>query len=116
MSAVLTKLTGQVTQLANGMLYCHLSLPKKSVVLTFLFKQKNSEIDKVLESIPTLPYQDWHRNLQLRRMDGVGQWILEMPDFTKWRDGETQSGVLWCRGAPGVGKTYIMLASAQGSS
>ena len=33
-----------------------------------------------------------------------------MQDFIKWRDGETRSGVLWCKGAPGVGKTYIVLA------
>lgn len=67
-------------------------------------------MDKVLQLIPSLPYQDRHRNLQLRRMEGTGSWILEMSDFIKWRNRETQSGVLWCRGAPGVGKTYIMLA------
>ncbi|KAF4624343.1 hypothetical protein G7Y89_g13827 [Cudoniella acicularis] len=85
MSAVLVKLTSQVTQLAI-----------------------DREMGKVLELIPSLPYQDRHQNLQLKRMEGVGQWILEMPDFIKWRNRETRSGVLWCKGALGVGKTYIM--------
>ena len=33
-----------------------------------------------------------------KRFKGTGQWLLDDPRFTNWRDG-TQSSLLWCHGA-----------------
>ncbi|KAF2180392.1 hypothetical protein K469DRAFT_278267 [Zopfia rhizophila CBS 207.26] len=40
-------------------------------------------------------------------MKGIGQWILDVATFVKWRDGSSSNRTLWCNGAPGAGKTYI---------
>ena len=64
-------------------------------------------MSQLLASIPTLEFRDRHRNLQLTRMEGASQWILDMDKFVAWRDGPSANGALWCNGAPGAGKTYL---------
>jgi len=65
------------------------------------------DLCKLLASIPTLEFQDRHRNLQLTRMKGGSRWILEAPAFVVWRNGRSSDRTLWCNGAPGAGKTYL---------
>jgi len=52
-----------------------------------------------------------HRDIQERRMDNVGEWLLQTEEFRSWHDwsGEDESGsaVLFYYGNPGVGKTFI---------
>ena len=52
-----------------------------------------------------------HRDIQERRMDNVGEWLLQTEEFRSWHDrsgeGEGGSGVLFYYGNPGVGKTFI---------
>jgi len=52
-----------------------------------------------------------HRDIQERRVDNVGEWLLQTEHFRNWHDssgeGEGDKAVLFCYGGPGVGKTFI---------
>jgi len=52
-----------------------------------------------------------HQDIRERRVGNVGGWLMETEEFRSWHDrrGEGESGkeVLFCYGAPGVGKTFI---------
>jgi len=52
-----------------------------------------------------------HRDIQERRIDNVGEWLLQTEEFRSWHDwsgeGEGDKAVLFCYGDPGVGKTFI---------
>jgi len=52
-----------------------------------------------------------HRDIQERRVDHIGEWLLQTEEFRSWRDrsGEGEGGkpVLFGYGGPGVGKTLI---------
>ena len=52
-----------------------------------------------------------HRDLQERRIDNVGEWLIQTEEFRRWHDwsveGEGDNVVLFCYGDPGAGKTFI---------
>ena len=52
-----------------------------------------------------------HQDIQERRLENVGEWLLQSEEFRSWCTGgggdESDNGVLFCYGNPGVGKTYI---------
>jgi len=52
-----------------------------------------------------------HRDIQERRADNVGEWLLQTQEFRNWNDwtgeGEGDKAVLFCYGGPGIGKTFI---------
>ena len=52
-----------------------------------------------------------HRDVQERRIEGVGQWLIGTPQFRRWsglsEEGEGDGAVIFCYGNPGVGKTFI---------
>jgi len=52
-----------------------------------------------------------HRDIQERRVDNVGEWLLQTEEFRIWHDrsdeGRGDKAVLLCYGGPGVGKTFI---------
>ena len=53
-----------------------------------------------------------HRDIQERRVDNVGKWLLQTKEFKSWHDGSEGEGegdkvVFFCYGGPGVGKTFI---------
>ena len=52
-----------------------------------------------------------HRDIQERRADNVGEWLLQTEEFRAWHDwrseGEGDKAVLFCYGGPGVGKTFM---------
>jgi len=52
-----------------------------------------------------------HRDIQERRADNVGKWLIQTEAFRSWHDGSGegrgQNAVLFCYGDPGVGKTFI---------
>ena len=52
-----------------------------------------------------------HRDIQERRADNVGEWLLQTEEFRVWHnssgEGEGDKAVLFCYGGPGVGKTFI---------
>ena len=52
-----------------------------------------------------------HQDIRGRRVENVGEWLLQTAEFRSWctgdEGGESDKGVLFCYGNPGVGKTYI---------
>jgi len=52
-----------------------------------------------------------HRDIQERRIDNLGEWLMGTGEFRSWHDrsGECEgdNAVLFCYGNPGVGKTFI---------
>jgi len=52
-----------------------------------------------------------HQDIQERRVENVGEWLLQTEEFRSWHDwsGESEGdkAVLFCYGGPGVGKTFI---------
>ena len=54
-----------------------------------------------------------HQDVRNRRLDGIGEWVLQRSEFESWRgsrDGSANSTLL-CYGGQGVGKTYIRYKS-----
>ena len=64
---------------------------------------------KVLQWLSPLEPHQRHQGLQRDRLGSVGNWVLEMTEFRKWRDAEDGGvePVLFCYGNPGVGETYV---------
>jgi len=52
-----------------------------------------------------------HSDIQERRVNDVGEWLMETEEFRRWcgleGEGEDDRAVLFCYGNPGVGKTFI---------
>ena len=52
-----------------------------------------------------------HQDVQDRRVENVGEWLLQTEEFKTWyagdEGGKSDNAVLLCYGDPGVGKTYI---------
>ena len=52
-----------------------------------------------------------HRDIQERRVDGVGEWLMQTNEFRSWHghreEDEGDKAVLFCYGDPGAGKTFI---------
>ena len=85
-------------------------------------KNTIKNIIKVRVSEESLKIQAWlsslephrrHQDISNRRLDGVGDWVLQRNEFKSWRrnqDGPA-SPTLLCYGGQGVGKTYIRYKS-----
>ena len=52
-----------------------------------------------------------HRAISNRRLDGIGDWVLQRNEFGSWREsqGDLLDPTLLCYGGQGVGKTFILL-------
>jgi len=52
-----------------------------------------------------------HQDIQDRRVETIGEWLIQSEEFRSWYDGsggvESNDSVLFCYGDPGVGKTFI---------
>jgi len=52
-----------------------------------------------------------HWDIQERRVEDVGEWLIRTEEFRRWCGlsgaGEGDKAVLFCYGNPGVGKTFI---------
>jgi len=52
-----------------------------------------------------------HQDIRGRRVEDVGNWLLETDEFQSWCDGareeKSDNATLFCYGDPGVGKTYL---------
>ena len=52
-----------------------------------------------------------HNDIRKRLVENVGEWVLQTEEFKSWYAGSGRSdsdrGVLFCYGDPGVGKTFI---------
>lgn len=54
----------------------------------------------------TEPPDDDILMLNTRRLRGAGDWLLEKPLFSEWRDAYS-SRFMWLRGRPGAGKSFL---------
>jgi len=63
----------------------------------------------ILEWLSPLDPRERHQAIGMDRMPGVGDWLLNTSEFTRWDQGggTTSKPVLFCYGDPGVGKTYL---------
>ena len=50
-----------------------------------------------------------HQDIQERRVDNIGKWLLQTEEFKTWHDwsGEGDKAVLFGYAGPGAGKTFI---------
>ena len=74
---------------------------------------------RVLSWLSEIDHEHKHYSVRQPRVAGTGGWLLEQPNFLKWRDGTASSNVLWCYGIQGPGKsvlTYVMSDSNGGQS
>ena len=69
----------------------------------------SDEDNQIQEWLSPLKPHQRHRDVRAKRLDGVGDWLLETSEFRECSKGEDRSRerVLLCSGDPGVGKTYL---------
>ena len=69
------------------------------------------ERSEILAWLSPLEPQRRHHDIRTRRVDEVGNWLLQTEEYRNWFDGihgdESNGAVLFGYGGPGVGKTYI---------
>ena len=69
------------------------------------------EKSEILAWLSPLEPRIRHQDIRTRRVDEVGDWLLQTQQYQNWfgsiRGSESDSSALFCYGGPGVGKTYI---------
>ena len=69
------------------------------------------EKSDILAWLSPLEPQRRHQDIRIRRVDEVGDWLLQTQEYRNWlggiRGGESGGSALFCYGGPGVGKTFI---------
>ena len=64
----------------------------------------------ILAWLSPLDPKSRHQDIQDRRIESLGEWLLQTDEFRSWHASSGEGGsdaVLFCYGNPGVGKTYI---------
>ena len=64
---------------------------------------------EVLKWLSPLEPRERHHDVSTRRLDDVGDWVLQTDEFGNWCSVEDKPAnhVFFCYGSPGVGKTYL---------
>ena len=77
-------------------------------IVNFNTENKDERLE-IMQWLSPLEPQQRHQGVRTSRLDGIGNWVLEIGEFRNWRDGEDGcvEPVLFCYGNPGVGKTYV---------
>ena len=67
------------------------------------------EKSQILAWLSPLEPQIRHYDIQTRRVDEVGDWLIQAQEYRDWfgGGGNSDGSALFCYGGPGVGKTYI---------
>ena len=69
------------------------------------------ERSNILAWLSPLDPKSRHQDIQDRRVENIGEWLLQTEAFRSWcagsGGGQSDDAVLFCYGDPGVGKTYI---------
>ena len=74
------------------------------------FNSGNSdENPEIMRWLSPLDSRGRHQDVRTKRLDDVGNSLLETNEFREWRSGQGGVGgaVLLCYGNPGVGKTFL---------
>ena len=71
--------------------------------------ENKDERQEIIQWLSPLEPEQRHQGVRTSRLDGIGNWVLEIGEFRNWRDAEggCVEPVLFCYGNPGVGKTYV---------
>ncbi|KAF8246554.1 hypothetical protein K440DRAFT_602223, partial [Wilcoxina mikolae CBS 423.85] len=78
-----------------------------------LWRDKEGELragekrSKVIKWLCTAMHESRHIDIQAERKYGTGKWLLETDEFKQWKEGKAKSRLLWGRGIPGAGKTFL---------
>ena len=66
---------------------------------------------EILTWLSPLEPRSRHHDIQARRVENVGDWLLRTEEFRSWQrddgQGGSQKATIFCSGNPGVGKTYM---------
>ena len=69
------------------------------------------EKSQILAWLSPLEPQRRHHDIRTRRVDEVGNWLLQTEEYRNWSSAiggsRSDGSALFCDGGPGVGKTYI---------
>ena len=67
----------------------------------------NEESARIQEWLSPLEPRARHQDVRNRRLDGVGEWVLQRNEFESWRKNQDSSmnPTLLCYGDQGGGKT-----------
>ena len=69
------------------------------------------EKSEILAWLSPLEPQKRHHDIQTRRVNDVGGWLMQTEEYRNWLGGigggNSGGSALFCYGGPGVGKTYI---------
>ena len=73
----------------------------------------SGESARIQEWLSPLEPHARHQDVRNRRLDGVGEWVLQKNEFESWRKSQDSSvnHTLLCYGNQGAGKTYIRYKS-----
>ena len=66
----------------------------------------SAERETLLDWVTTINHQKKHHDICRDRVDGTGKWFLDDNKFVAWQEALT-SGVLWCHGMQGSGKSIL---------
>jgi len=69
--------------------------------------QTSAEGRQLLDRICTFDHDEKNRKTRAGRVPETGLWLLQHEKYRGWRDGSSESNVLWCYGHPGTGKTVL---------
>jgi len=65
----------------------------------------------ILAWLSPLDPKSRHQDIQERRAENIGEWLLQTEEFRIWHAGsgagDPHNAALFCYGDPGVGKTFI---------
>jgi len=65
----------------------------------------------ILSWLSPLDPKSRHQDIQERRVENIGEWLLQTEEFRSWHAGsgagDSANTALFCYGDPGVGKTFI---------
>ena len=75
------------------------------------FNTAADEKCEILTWLSPLEPRRQHQEIRTRRVDGVGDWLLQTEEYRTWLggicEGKSNGSALFCYGGLGVGKTYI---------
>lgn len=68
-------------------------------------RQDQQQHREILDWLTPVEFEAQQSDFVSRRQAGTGQWLLDLPEYAKWK--ASKGDVLFCHGIPGVGKTIL---------